>query len=111
MTNLRRTAAAFFTYFLFCFTVLMTMSMFYRSVGSMSRTLQGSMVPIGIVIIFFIIYTGFVIPERFMHPWFFWIRYFNPVAFAFESVMINEVSFSLTPEYYDCMLIVNLVPR
>lgn len=91
MTNLRRSAAAFFTYLLFCFTILMTMSMFYRSVGSLSRTLQGSMVPIGIAIIFFIVYTGFVIPEHYMHPWFSWVRFLNPVAYAFEAVMINEV--------------------
>ncbi|PSN72883.1 hypothetical protein BS50DRAFT_653107 [Corynespora cassiicola Philippines] len=45
MTNLRREPAAFFTYLLFCFTVLMAMSMFWRAIGSMSRTLQQSMVP------------------------------------------------------------------
>jgi ATP-binding cassette subfamily G (WHITE) protein 2 (PDR) len=29
-----------------------------------------------------------------MHPWFRWINYLDPVAYAFESLMINEVSAS-----------------
>ncbi|KAF5117946.1 hypothetical protein DV454_000839 [Geotrichum candidum] len=34
--------------------------------------------------------TGFVIPVVDMHPWFRWINYLNPIAYAFESLMINE---------------------
>lgn len=35
-------------------------------------------------------YTGFVIPLQAMVPWFRWISYINPLAYAFESLMINE---------------------
>ena len=91
MTNLRRTPEAFFTYWLYCVACLMTMSMFFQCIGTMSRTLQQAMVPIGVCLILFIIYTGFVIPQQYMHPWPSWTRYFNPVGFAFESLMINEV--------------------
>jgi ABC-type multidrug transport system ATPase subunit len=54
-----------------------------------------------------IIYTGFTIPrpwvllppgepfkltiDRYMHPWFLWLSYANPIAYAFESILMNEV--------------------
>ena len=37
------------------------------------------------------IYTGFTIPIKDMPPWFRWLNYLNPVAYAFEALMINEV--------------------
>ncbi|APA07184.1 hypothetical protein sscle_02g019540 [Sclerotinia sclerotiorum 1980 UF-70] len=40
MTNLRRTASTFFTYVLFTFFIVLTMSMVLRTLGSLSRTLE-----------------------------------------------------------------------
>lgn len=37
-----------------------------------------------------VIYTGFAIPIRDMVPWFRWINYINPIAYAFENLMANE---------------------
>jgi len=48
------------------------------------------MVPVGVLIMLAIIYTGFVIPIPYMEPWLAWFRYINPVAYAFESLMANE---------------------
>lgn len=39
MTNLRRTPEHFFIFFLFTFVCTLTMSMFFRSIGALSRTL------------------------------------------------------------------------
>lgn len=36
------------------------------------------------------VYTGFVIPVPNMVPWFRWINKVDPIAYAFESLMINE---------------------
>jgi ATP-binding cassette subfamily G (WHITE) protein 2 (PDR) len=94
MVNLKRTAAAFFTFWLFAFVCLMTMSMFFRCVGSMGRTLTQVMVPFGVIMIAYITYAGFVIPVSYMQPWLRWVGYINPIAYAFESLMINEVSIS-----------------
>lgn len=91
LSNLRRTPEAFFTFWLFSFVCLLTMSMFFRMVGSLSRTLIASMAPVASFLMLYIIYTGFVLPQRYMHPWLRWIGYINPVAYAFESLMINEV--------------------
>jgi ABC-type multidrug transport system permease subunit len=48
------------------------------------------MVPVGVLVMLAIIYTGFVIPIPYMKPWLGWFRHVNPVAYAFESLMINE---------------------
>ncbi|KAE8362635.1 P-loop containing nucleoside triphosphate hydrolase protein [Aspergillus caelatus] len=90
LTNLRRSAAAFFIFWLFGFVVMVTMSMIFRSVGSLSRTYAQSLAPVAIMIFNFVIYAGFVIPPHSQVPWLSWIRWFNPIAYANESLMINE---------------------
>lgn len=90
MTNLRRTPESFFTFYLFSFVLILTMSMLFRSIGALSRTLAGAMAPASVLILALVIYTGFTVPIRDMHPWFRWINYIDPVAYAFESLMINE---------------------
>lgn len=66
--------------------------MLFRSIGALSRTLAGAMAPAAVFILALVIYTGFTVPIRDMHPWFRWINYVDPVAYAFESLMINEFS-------------------
>jgi ATP-binding cassette, subfamily G (WHITE), member 2, PDR len=39
-----------------------------------------------------VIYTGFTVPTRDMVPWFRWMNYLDPIAYGFESLMINEFS-------------------
>lgn len=92
MTNLRRTPGAFFTFYLFSFVCTLAMSMLFRSIGALSRTLAGAMAPAAVFILALVIYTGFTVPIRDMHPWFRWINYLDPVAYAFESLIINEFS-------------------
>ncbi|OBT59744.1 hypothetical protein VE04_00230 [Pseudogymnoascus sp. 24MN13] len=92
MTNLKRTPGAFFTFILFGFSCVMAMSMFFRSIGSMARSLPEALGPAAVIILSLIIYTGFTIPTVDMHPWFRWINYIDPVAYAFESLMVNEFS-------------------
>jgi ATP-binding cassette subfamily G (WHITE) protein 2 (PDR) len=91
MTNLRRSAGAFFNYLIFMIVTILTMSMFFRIVGSLSKTVEQSMVPSSMVILIFSAYTGYIIPIKDMVPWLDWLRRLNPIAFAYESLMINEV--------------------
>lgn len=49
-----------------------------------------AMAPAAVLILALIIYTGFTVPIRDMHPWFRWINYLDPVAYAFEALLINE---------------------
>ena len=90
MTNLRREAGAFFFFVLISFMTTLVMSMFFRFIGSVSRSLAQAMAPAAVFILAIIIFTGFVIPTRYMLGWCRWINYIDPVAYAFESLMINE---------------------
>ena len=90
LANMRRTPGAFLTFYLFAFVSLVTGSMLYRTIGAMSQSLTASIAPGSNFILLIVIYTGFVLPIPSMHPWLRWFGYLNPVAYAFESLMINE---------------------
>src|SRR3569833_132986 len=89
MTNLRRTPSAFFTINLFSNFTTQVKSTLFRTFGAMSRSLVQARVPSAIIILALIIFTGFVVPPTAMVPWFRWINYIDPIAYAFESLMVN----------------------
>ncbi|PLB48341.1 pleiotropic drug resistance protein, ABC superfamily [Aspergillus steynii IBT 23096] len=90
MTGLRQEAGAFFTFLLFSFVTTLTMSMLFRTIASSSRSLSQALVPAAILILGLVIYTGFTIPTRNMLGWSRWMNYINPIAYGFESLMVNE---------------------
>lgn len=92
MTNLRRNPGAFFFFLLISFFLTLTMSMLFRTIASVARTLSQAMALVAILILALVIYTGFVIPTRYMLSWSRWINYVDPVAYGCESLMINEFS-------------------
>ncbi|GAA5996079.1 uncharacterized protein JCM10292_004935, partial [Rhodotorula paludigena] len=85
MTNLRREPAAFFFFLLITFTLTMCMSMFFRSIAALSRSLSQALVPAALLILALVLYTGFALPVRYMLGWISWVRWLNP-----ESLMVNE---------------------
>lgn len=42
-------------------------------------------------------YMGYVISKPQMHPWFIWIFWINPLAYAFEALMGNEFAGDVLP--------------
>ncbi|KAL2863758.1 pleiotropic drug resistance family ABC transporter [Aspergillus lucknowensis] len=90
MTNLRREPGAFFVFLLFSYVITLTMSMMFRTMAATSRSLHQALVPAAIVILGLVIYTGFTIPTRNMLGWSRWMNYINPMAYGFESLMVNE---------------------
>ncbi|KAF2434531.1 hypothetical protein EJ08DRAFT_646484 [Tothia fuscella] len=90
MTNLRREPGPFFFFILMSFFLTLTMSMLFRCIASMSRTLAQAMAPAALIILAIVMFTGFAIPTRYMLGWSRWINYLDPVAYAFEALMINE---------------------
>jgi ATP-binding cassette subfamily G (WHITE) protein 2 (PDR) len=90
MTNLRREPGAFFVFLLFSFVTTLTMSMLFRTMAASSRTLSQALVPAAILILGLVIYTGFTIPTRNMLGWSRWMNYIDPIAYGFESLMVNE---------------------
>ncbi|KIH94142.1 ABC multidrug transporter [Sporothrix brasiliensis 5110] len=90
MAGLRREPAQFFIYFLFTYTATFTMSAIFRTMAAMTRTISQAMSLAGIVVLGLVMYTGFVITVPTMHPWFAWIRWINPIYYAFEALIANE---------------------
>ncbi|KAJ5774780.1 CDR ABC transporter [Penicillium paradoxum] len=90
MTRLRQTPGAFFTFLIFSFVTTLTMSMIFRTIASYSRTLSQALVPAAGLILGLVIYTGFTIPTRNMLGWSRWINYIDPIAYGFESLIVNE---------------------
>lgn len=90
MTNLRREPGNFFFFLLVSFILTLTMSMLFRTIASVSRTLSQAMAPAAVLILAIVIYTGFTLPITYMLGWSRWINYLDPVAYGFESLMINE---------------------
>jgi ATP-binding cassette, subfamily G (WHITE), member 2, PDR len=102
MTNLRRTADAWWTFWLFSVVTTFTMSMIFRTMASTSRSLSQALVPAAIMILGMVIYTGFVIPTQDMLGWSRWMNYINPIAYSFESLLVNEFAERL----FTCSVIV-----
>lgn len=90
MTNLRREPGNFFFFVLISFTLTLVMSMFFRSIAALSRSLVQALAPAAILILGLVMYTGFTIPPTYMLGWSKWIRYVNPVSYGFEALMVNE---------------------
>ncbi|KAH7121362.1 ABC-2 type transporter-domain-containing protein [Dactylonectria macrodidyma] len=90
ITNLRREPGAFFYFLFLTFLTTLCMSMIFRTIASASRTMSQAMVPAALLILALVTFTGFVIPIDYMLGWCRWINYVNPLAYAFESLMVNE---------------------
>ncbi|KAI2466733.1 ABC-2 type transporter-domain-containing protein [Annulohypoxylon bovei var. microspora] len=92
MAQLRQEAGAFFIFLLFGFTCTFTMSMILRTIAQTSRTIQQAITPAAIFILGLVIYTGFVLPTRYMQGWLRWLNYLDPISYAYESLVANEFS-------------------
>lgn len=88
LTHLRRTVGHFFVFLLFNITTTLTMSNIFRWIGAVSRSLPVAMVPSSLFMMMLVIYTGFTIPTRDMHPWFRWLNYLNPIAVSTPYALI-----------------------
>ncbi|CDS13463.1 hypothetical protein LRAMOSA05639 [Lichtheimia ramosa] len=106
MMGLNLDAGRFFTYFLLLFTLMLTMNGFFRFCGIVSTSFFVASQLTSLLLILIFIYTGYFIPFDSMHPWFFWIYYINPLAYAYKAVLINEMK----GQVYSCEGVGNAVP-
>ena len=91
LAGLRREPSQFFIFFLFVFVAMLTMSSIFRSLAALTKTLSQAMAFAGVMVLAIVIYTGFTIPRPYEHPWMKWISWINPIAYAFEAILVNEV--------------------
>ncbi|KAF7594854.1 hypothetical protein BBP40_008184 [Aspergillus hancockii] len=106
LANLQRTAGHFFTFFLIAYISHLSLSMFFRFIAVLSPSVERAGLPVGIFLTTLVIYTGWYIPPPQMQVWLKWFRFLNPMYYAFESLMINEVGSTA----YECSPS-DLVPR
>src|SRR6187402_646640 len=82
------------------------MSQIYRSIAASTKTVSQALAIAGVTTLAIVIYTGFVIPRPLMHPWFKWLSWINPIAYAFEGIFVNE----LHGQRYTCSQLVPAGP-
>lgn len=104
MSNMRREAGAFFYFLLVVFLVTLTMSMMFRLMASLTKTVAQALAPASIILLVICLYTGFAIKIQYMQVWLGWLRWVNPVHYGFESLMTNE----LVGRMFEC---VSFVPN
>ncbi|OJJ75062.1 hypothetical protein ASPBRDRAFT_28029 [Aspergillus brasiliensis CBS 101740] len=90
MSNLRREPSQFFICYMFLLTSVVTMSGIFRSLAAATRTSAQAMAMAGVCILCIVVYTGFVLPQPYMHPWLSWIRWINPIYYVYEALIANE---------------------
>lgn len=90
LAELRREPGPFFLYFLITYLVTFVMSAVFRTLAAATKSVSQAMTLSGVLVLALVIYTGFTIPVPEMHPWFSWIRWINPVFYAFEILVANE---------------------
>ncbi|CDM36387.1 hypothetical protein DTO013E5_6833 [Penicillium roqueforti] len=90
LTGFQRTPGNFFTWFLIIYLEHLALSMFFRSVAIFSPNMHRAVLPVGIFFNMYVLYTGLYVPAPQMQVWLGWLRYLNPLYYAFESVMVNE---------------------
>ncbi|EXJ79220.1 ATPase [Capronia epimyces CBS 606.96] len=88
--GLRYEAGPYFIFFIVNFAALLSMSSIFRTVAATTKTISQALAAAGVILIAVVVYTGFVIPRPNMHPWFKWLTWIDPLAFAFEALMVNE---------------------
>lgn len=91
MVNFRRNPGRFFFYFLINISATFSMSHLFRTVGAYFKSLPEAMTPASVLLLALTIFTGFTIPTPNMLGWSRWINYLNPVGYAFESLLLNEL--------------------
>lgn len=89
--DLRREPGPFFIYFLFAFTASLTMSAIFRTIAACTKGIPQAMSIAGVLLLAIVIYTGFTLQTSYMHPWMRWIGYINPIAYAYEALLVNEI--------------------
>ncbi|KAF7559139.1 hypothetical protein G7046_g5028 [Stylonectria norvegica] len=105
MAGLRREPAQFFLYYLITYISIFVMSAVFRTMAAVTKTVSQALALSGVLVLALVIYSGFVITVPSMKPWFSWIRWINPIYYAFEIVVANEfhgrrfTCSSITPPY------------
>ncbi|KAJ5949948.1 hypothetical protein N7454_001532 [Penicillium verhagenii] len=90
MSGLRTEPSQFFIFFMISYLIMFVMSAVFRTLAAITKTISQAMTLAGVLVLMLVVYSGFIIPVPYMHPWFGWIHYLNPIYYAFEILVANE---------------------
>ncbi|KAL1799987.1 hypothetical protein ACET3X_000329 [Alternaria dauci] len=90
LAQLRYTAGQFFLFFIVTYMATFIMAAIFRTTAAVTKTASQAMAGAGVLVLILVIYTGFVIRIPQMPDWFGWIRWINPIFYAFEILLANE---------------------
>ncbi|RMY71825.1 hypothetical protein D0863_04889 [Hortaea werneckii] len=97
MVGLKATAGAFFTFLVISYLNALTMTQFFRAVGAFFPAFDAATKVSGLSFVALFIYMGYMIAKPVMHPWFVWIYWINPMAYAFDALVSNEFHDTVMP--------------
>ncbi|KAK3295231.1 brefeldin A resistance protein [Chaetomium fimeti] len=90
MVGFTMTASAFFTYWIVLVAGTMCMTALFRAIGASFADFNSAAKISGLSITTAMMYTGYMIQKPQMHPWFVWLYWINPIAYAFDALLSNE---------------------
>ncbi|KAF9088861.1 hypothetical protein BGX23_007058 [Mortierella sp. AD031] len=91
MAGLQLEAGKWFLFCLILFLTALCMTAFFRMWAATSATFDAASRNSGLILLALILYSGYMIPYQSMHPWFIWIFWINPLAYAFKALISNEM--------------------
>ncbi|KAH3677574.1 hypothetical protein WICPIJ_008954, partial [Wickerhamomyces pijperi] len=90
LSNLNRQAGKFFLNLLFLIVSTQAIGSLFEMIASVSASFPGANAVAGVCVLILVVYNGYMVQLREMHPWFKWLSYINPVRYAYESMMAVE---------------------
>lgn len=90
MTNLSRSAGAFFIFYLMILSGNIAMTLFFRIIGCLSPDFDYAVKFAVVVLTFFITTTGYLIQYDSQQVWLRWLYWINVLGLAFSAMMANE---------------------
>lgn len=73
-----------------CQVAYLVLSLIFRTLGSICPNFDYALKVAGVIILSFILTSGYLQPQQSFRPYFGWIRWLNPLYYAFDSLMANE---------------------
>ncbi|KAL1306318.1 hypothetical protein AAFC00_004397 [Neodothiora populina] len=97
MTGLKMNAGAFFTYWIVVIASTMCLTALFRSIGAAFSDFDGASKVSGLLFTVYVLFAGYQIPFPNMHLWSKWLFWIDPLAYAFEALMGNELHGQIIP--------------
>ena len=91
MVGLTTSAESFFIYWFVILSATMCLTAIFRAIGASFKTFDDASKVSGVAIMALLMYTGYMIPKSDMHPWFVWIFWIDPLAYAFNALNSSEL--------------------